>query len=88
MTCHGRPMGRGSCVAADGRIIVVGADGSDRRVLVDHGATSYTVAPAWSPDGTRIAYFEGSGSGRRSSSEVWVIGADGSDATRLFHREP
>jgi WD40 repeat protein len=82
------PDGTRLVVASDGRIIVVGADGSDQRVLVDHGATSSTVAPAWSPDGTRIAYFEGSGSGRRSSSEFWVIGADGSDATRLFHREP
>ena len=73
-------------VASQGRIIVVNADGSDQRVLVDHGAVG-PGAPAWSPDGTRIAYLGESGSGRRASPEVWVIAADGSDATRVFHAE-
>jgi dipeptidyl aminopeptidase/acylaminoacyl peptidase len=67
------------------RIIVVNADGSDRRVLVVNADGS--GAPAWSPDGTRIAYIGTSGPGRRASPEVWVTGADGSDATRVFHAE-
>lgn len=68
---------------AHGRIIVINVDGSDQRVLVDHGGWG----PAWSPDGTRIAYLRTPGSGSGYSLEVWVIGADGSDPTRLFHGE-
>jgi Tol biopolymer transport system component len=84
--------------AIDGRdqIGVVNVDGSDDRILVDHGVQQDQVQPSWSPDGTRIAYVtwseSGGGSGimtgpRRQGglSEVWTIGADGSDATRLFH---
>ncbi len=70
------------------RIIVVNADGSDRRVLVEGGNPHGPGAPGWSPDGTKIAYVrtpQESGSARDLSFEVWVIGADGSDATRLFH---
>ena len=70
------------------RIIVVNADGSDRRVLVEEGNPHGPGAPGWSPDGTRIAYVrtpQESGSAHDLSFEVWVIGADGSDATRLFH---
>jgi hypothetical protein len=65
------------------RIIVVNADGSDQRVLVDHRA-SILGAPAWSPDGTSIAYFQDPSSGGNSSPDVWVVGSDGSDATQLL----
>ena len=70
------------------RIIVVNADASGRRVLVDQDAPEGPGAPVWSPDGTRIAYVRTPlqpGSTRRFWFEVWVIGADGTDATRLFH---
>jgi Tol biopolymer transport system component len=71
------------------RITVLETDGSDQRVLVDQGAPQGPGAPAWSPDGTRIAYVSTPGSvgpnGGRFSFEVWVIGADGSTPTRLFH---
>jgi hypothetical protein len=70
------------------RIVVVNADASGRRVLVDQDAPEGPGAPAWSPDGTRIAYVRTPrrpGSTGRFSFEVWVIGADGADATRLFH---
>jgi Tol biopolymer transport system component len=72
------------------RIVVVNADASGRRVLVDQDAPEGAGAPAWSPDGTRIAYVrtpQQPGSTGRASFEVWVIGADGSDATRLFAGE-
>ena len=71
------------------QIIVLNRDGSDQRVLVDQGAPQGPSAPAWSPDGTSIAYVTTPGKvvGNQGhfSFEVWVIGADGSDATRLFH---
>ena len=79
------PDGTRLVLASNGRIIVVNADGSDQRALVDRGASG-SDAPAWSPDGTRIAYFQQTGSGD-FTLEVWVIGADGSDATRLFQAE-
>jgi dipeptidyl aminopeptidase/acylaminoacyl peptidase len=73
------------------RIIVVNAEGSGHHVLVDQDVSQDLGGPAWSPDGTRIAYVRTPprepGSIRNVSSEVWVIGADGIDATRLFHGE-
>jgi Tol biopolymer transport system component len=79
------PDGTRLALASHGGIIVVNADGSDRRVLVDHGSPG--PEGAWSPDGTKIAYARMPGPAHRSSLEVWVIGADGSDPTRLFHGE-
>jgi Tol biopolymer transport system component len=76
-------------LAGRNRILVMNADGSDQRVLVDQGAPQGPGAPAWAPDGTRIAYATTPGSSGPNSGhysfEVWVIGADGSEPTRLFH---
>jgi Tol biopolymer transport system component len=66
-------------------IRVVNVDGSDDRILVDHGVERDPMMPSWSPDGTRIAYVTWPKGRQGDLSEVWVIGADGSDATRLFH---
>jgi Tol biopolymer transport system component len=77
------PDGTRLALTPHGSIIVVSTDGSDRRVLVDHGGSR---GAAWSPDGTRIAYLRTPGS-VGLSLEVWVIGADGSDPTPLFRGE-
>jgi Tol biopolymer transport system component len=73
------------------RIIELSADGSDQRILVDQGAPQGPAAPAWSPDGTSIAYVTTPGySGPHQghfSFEVWVIGADGSNPIQLHHSE-
>lgn len=60
----------------DGRLMVMGADGSDPRPLTEGPGDA---APAWSPDGTRIVF----SSERSGDREIFVIDADGSDATRL-----
>jgi Tol biopolymer transport system component len=79
----------------NGRIVVVGdgghgtwdiitmdADGTDR-VNLTQGAFD-AESPAWSPDGTRIAFstIAGSPSGCRTG-DVYVMNADGSDMTPL-----
>jgi len=70
-----------------GRIIVMNRDGSDQHVLVDN--PDGPRSPAWSPDGSGIAYFttpgQMVGGFGHNSLEVWVIGVDGSNDTRLYH---
>ncbi|HET9249704.1 MAG TPA: hypothetical protein VFP13_07175 [Actinomycetota bacterium] len=72
-----------------GRIIVMNRDGSDQHVLVDNAAPDEPAAPAWSPDGTEIAYVTmprdpvGDQFGH-FLLEVWVIGVDGSNDRRLY----
>jgi Tol biopolymer transport system component len=56
-----------------GGVYVMDADGSNARVLLDE-----RIGPglAWSPDGTRLAYKDGSG-------VVWVTSMDGSAPTEI-----
>ena len=53
------------------------ADGSNRRLLV--GGAGDDVEPAWSPDGTRIAF----ASTRDGRYELWAVGAAGGEPSRL-----
>ncbi len=62
---------------------VMNPDGTGVRVLVgaqavDSDGCSLMSRPAWSPDGTHIAF------GCVSSEGIWVIGADGSGLTRVI----
>jgi len=54
-------------------IYLVNPDGSGLTLLADSGG--YDGNPAWSPDGTRLA-FEGDG-------DLWVVNADGSGLRRI-----
>jgi hypothetical protein len=66
---------------------VVGADGSGLTTLFDVPG-SYDSAPAWSPDGTRIAFESNAdvaGANPEGDMEIWTMAADGSDATQLTH---
>jgi Tol biopolymer transport system component len=56
-------------------VFVVNADGTGRRRLV-RGAGADRSSPAWSPDGTKLAYVQ-------SPAEIHVIDADGSGDRRL-----
>ena len=54
---------------------VVNADGTGDRVLHDVVYPQKLGGPAWSPDGTHIAYSRG--------NVLWVVGAHGSGITRM-----
>lgn len=53
------------------------ADGTGVTMITD--AATDERAPEWSPDGTRIAFI----TDRDGNDEVYVMGADGSNPTRL-----
>jgi len=60
-------------------ILVIGRDGSGERNLTDTSAR-YEWYPAWSPNGSSIAYAVDTGDGW----EIWTMTIDGTDHTRLF----
>ncbi len=70
----------------DYAIFGMNADGSKQgRLTNDRGDTStlagvqFQTGPAWSPDGTRIAF----ASAREGSFDIYVMNADGTDTKRL-----
>ena len=68
-----------------GGLRVMNADGSGEREL-SNAAVSPMFAPAWSPDGRRIAFVEQRGRGRERM-EIYVVNADGSKPVRLTRFE-
>jgi len=69
----------------DRGIFSMNADGGGLTTLFDV-AGAYDSAPAWSPDGTRIAFesdADVAGANPERDMEVWVMDADGSDPMQL-----
>lgn len=62
-----------------GELFIVSVDGTNLRQMTTNGRNNYL--PAWSPDGSRIAYI--SSRFGWDSHEVFVINADGSGETNL-----
>jgi Tol biopolymer transport system component len=60
-------------------LAVVDADGSGFSWLTSYDGGSYVGSQAWSPDGSRIVFWKQSG----SSSDIYVMNADGSGEVRL-----
>ena len=70
-----------------GDVWIMNADGSDP-VNLTQGRHGQSVRPAWSPDGTKIAYLAFSAdpaSGRvdHSIGDVWVMDADGGNSQQM-----
>jgi dipeptidyl aminopeptidase/acylaminoacyl peptidase len=68
------------------RLWVMGADGSDPRVLADANITSFS----WSPDGSRIAYAQETVTQATTTTgvvldDIYVMNADGSDAHQITY---
>jgi TolB protein len=55
------------------------ADGSDQVNLTDHLASDYS--PAWSPDGSKIAFASDRAGG--TANDIYVMNADGTDVRRI-----
>jgi TolB protein len=71
----------------DRAIFTLEADGTGLRTLFDVAGT-YDSAPAWSPDGRRIAFESNAdvgGANPEHDMEVWTMAADGSDRVQLTH---
>jgi dipeptidyl aminopeptidase/acylaminoacyl peptidase len=60
-------------------IYVMNPDGSGRSALTDN----WDLDPAWSPDGSRIAFVRNVGDLQTINYEIFVMNADGSGQTRL-----
>jgi Tol biopolymer transport system component len=63
-------------------VYVMNSDGSDR-TLLSEGQAGFLSAPAWSPDGSRLAV----ASDRGGSSDIWVMSIDGREAVNLTNHE-
>lgn len=64
---------------------VANGDGSDARRLL--GANTRAHSPAWSPDGTRIAFAAADYSGGVAAKHIYVVNADGSGTRQLTSGE-
>jgi Tol biopolymer transport system component len=66
-------------------IYVVGADGSQLKLLRRGSRGSGPRTPSWSPDGRHILFFSTPGRPGAYRAEVWVMKPDGSGQQRLYH---
>jgi Tol biopolymer transport system component len=79
--CSAAPASASLAFVSGGAIYVSQVDGSHlRKLTVDGPTDGRNGEPAWSPDGTRIAFSSADG---RGGIAIYVIDADGKNLTRL-----
>jgi len=66
---------------SDSTIYTINPDGSGITQLTPSGSGTFDRLPAWSPDGTKIAF--GRTTFQISAPEIYVMNADGSNQTRI-----
>jgi Tol biopolymer transport system component len=73
----------------DGAIYVMSADATGlRRLSPELPKGVFDQDPSWSPDGSQIAFERWTNEDVAASAEdgdIWIIDADGTDATRVTH---
>ncbi|MBA3356463.1 MAG: PD40 domain-containing protein, partial [Pyrinomonadaceae bacterium] len=65
---------------------LINVDGSNQTQITQPPSSSEDVAPAWSPDGSKITVarcFNSNGFGCYTTSHLWGVNADGSNPTKL-----
>jgi Tol biopolymer transport system component len=65
-------------------IYVVGADGSQLKLLRSGSRGSGPGTPSWSRDGRRILFFNTPGTPGAFRAEIWTMNPDGSNQRRLY----
>ena len=75
------PDGRWLVMDLLGHIYRVPAEGGEAEVLTQESGVAVNYHPRYSPDGSYIAFI----SDRKGQTNLWVMGADGSDPTAVFH---
>ena len=82
------PDGKRILFTDDNGLEIINADGTDQSLLLPRGFNSEALLgpgkPAWSPDGTRIAFQTLDDAGE-VPSQVYVMNADGSGLHRVSH---
>jgi Tol biopolymer transport system component len=73
--------------ASSSAIWVMNVDGSNQKQLTTPTDDNYDREPAWSPDGNKIAFIRQFTGGAAFVYYLYVMGADGSNPTRLLPDE-
>jgi len=68
---------------ADDGLYVVGAAGGTPQLIAKSYLAWWLESPAWSPDGSRIAYMVYLEGGRPPTYEIWTVNPDGTDPRLL-----